>query len=116
MRLIELYKIIEDLREQYISENRTALEGGGDNQYLVYGHWFVLFACRLLIIKNGDGDIPQGDDANELVANAIKVVAEACSQQKAVAHYQMFRSPRTKDKLIAEISAKQLDFFAMLAK
>ena len=116
VRLIELYKIIEDLREQYISENRTALEGGGDNQYLVYGHWFVLFACRLLIIKNGDGDIPQGDDANELVANAIKVVAEACSQQKAVAHYQMFRSPRTKDKLIAEISAKQLDFFAMLAK
>ena len=116
VNLIELYRIIEDMRDEYVSENRAALESGQDSQYLVYGHWFVLFACRLLLIKNGDPPLPSSQAAKQLVLDALRLVAEACAQQKAVAHYQMFRSPRTKDKLIAEISAKQLDFFTMWAK
>jgi len=115
IRLIELYRIIEIKRDEYISHNRSAIESGGSNQYLIYGHWFILFACKLLIIKSGNEVIPVGDKADELVLEAVKFVSEACSQQKSVAHYQMFRSPKTKDKLIAEISAKQLDFFTLFA-
>ena len=116
VNLIELYRIIEEMRDEYVSENRAALESGQDSQYLVYGHWFVLFACRLLLIKSGDSPVPSGEAAKRLVLDALRLVAEACAQQKAVAHYQMFRSPRTKDKLVAEIGAKQLDFFTMWAK
>jgi hypothetical protein len=90
-------------------------ESGHEHQYLVYGHWFVLFACNLLHVKAQDVEIPVGDEAHALVEEAIRRVASACSQQKAVAHYQMFRSPRTKDRIIGEISAKQIDFFELLA-
>jgi hypothetical protein len=111
VRLIELYRIIEDLRDIYISENRGALESGQSNQYLIYGHWFILFACKLLMVKEHTSVVPSGQSAQDLVHKAIQLVADTSRQHKAVAHYQMFRSPRTKDKLIAELGAKQLDFF-----
>jgi hypothetical protein len=60
--------------------------------------------------------LPTGKDAEALVEEAIKIVALACSQHKAVAHYQMFRSPRTKDKILAEIVGKQMDLFDLLIR
>ncbi|MGB0905933.1 MAG: AIPR family protein [Maricaulaceae bacterium] len=112
--LIELYSIIENLRDDYQVNNRDALESGGNHQYLIYGHWFILYACKLLLIKSKLREIPTGKEAEALVNEAINLVAEACNQQKAVAHYRIFRNARTKDKIVAEISGKQLDFFFML--
>lgn len=110
-RLVELYRIIERLREEYTVSFGSAPETGDQHQYLVYGHWFVLFACRLLLAKAGTAKAPVGKDAELLVEDAIRLVANACSQQKAVAHYQMFRSPKTRDKIYAEMSGKQGDLF-----
>lgn len=114
-RLISLYKIIERLRDEYTSKFGDSPESGHPHQYLIYGHWFVLTACRLLMIKDAEQQIPIGDSAKTLVERAIALVAEACGQHKAVAHYQMFRSARTLDKIIAECSGKQTDFFDLLA-
>jgi hypothetical protein len=108
--LSNLYRIIEQLREDYTANFRDNLEGGGEAQYLVYGHWFILYALKLLLNKHGR-PIPTGDAAVEQITEAIGLVARACSQQKAVAHYQMFRSPRTKEKILAEITGKQGDLF-----
>ncbi|MBP2309449.1 abortive phage infection protein [Azospirillum melinis] len=116
IRLFELYRIIERLREIYISDYGSAPESGRQHQYLVYGHWFVLFACNLLHLKSGKARIPTDKDAEVMVEEAISVVASACSQQKAVAHYQMFRSPKTKDKIYAELSGKQLDLFEVIGE
>jgi hypothetical protein len=115
IRLFELYRIIENLRDKYQYENPYSIESGHEHLYLIYGHWFILFACKLLLVKSGNSEIPVGADAESLVAEAIHRVALACSQNKAVAHYQMFRSPKTKDKLLSEISAKQLDFLEIFA-
>ncbi|WP_424988235.1 AIPR family protein [Microbulbifer sp. S227A] len=117
INLFELYRHIEDLRDRYISEHGTSPENGHEHQhqYLVYGHWFVLYACKLLLVKDQKQAIPCGDEKKELVEEAIRRVANACSQHKAVAHYQMFRSPRTKDKILGEISAAQIDFFDLLS-
>lgn len=113
--LYDLYRKIELMREDYLITNGGNAEGGGDKQYLVYGHWFILFAARLILIRT-TMKIPQGEKADALILDAISLVAKACSQQKAVAHYQMFRSSKTKDKIIAEISGKQPDLFDLLAK
>lgn len=115
IRLYQLYEIIEEMRDGYQTEFGSSPESGHEHQYLVYGHWFVLFACKLLQVKSQEAQIPTGDDASALVEEAIRRVAAACSQQKAVAHYQMFRSPRTKERILGEISAKQTDFFDLLA-
>lgn len=115
IKLYQLYEIIEEMRDGYQAEFGSSPESGHENQYLVYGHWFVLFACKLLHVKSQAAELPAGDDARSLVEEAIRRVAAACSQQKAVAHYQMFRSPRTKERILGEISAKQIDFFDMLA-
>lgn len=108
--LSNLYRTIEQMREDYSATFRENLEGGGELQYLVYGHWFILYAVKLLLIKHGR-PIPTGEEAIEQIREAIGLVARACSQQKAVAHYQMFRSPRTKEKIVAEITGKQGDLF-----
>jgi hypothetical protein len=111
--LSNLYRTIEMMREDYSTAHRDNMEGGGEFQYLIYGHWFILYACKLILQKNGDV-IPSGDDAVQLVTQAIGLVARACSQQKAVAHYQMFRSPRTKEKILSEFMGKQGDLFVEL--
>lgn len=117
IRLFELYRIIERLRESYISEHGSFPESGRHpNRYLVYGSWFVLFTCNLLQLKSGKSHLPVGKDAEALVDEAIKVVATSCGQHKAVAHYQMFRSPKTKDKIYAELTGKQLDLLDLLAR
>lgn len=115
IRLYQLYEIIEKMRDGYQDEFASSPESGREHQYLVYGHWFILFACKLLHVKSEKPQLPTGDDARALVEEAIRRVATACGQQKAVAHYQMFRSPRTKERILGEISAKQVDFFDLLA-
>lgn len=115
IRLFDLYRIIERMRETYVSEFGSFPESGHQSQYLVYGHWFVLFTCNILHLKSGKTQLPIGKDAERLVEDAIHVVAQACSQHKAVAHYQMFRSPKTKDKIYAELNGKQLDLLDLLA-
>ncbi len=115
VRIFEIYRIIERLRDTYQAEHGSSPESGHNHQYLVYGHWFVLFACKLLHVKSQKAELPIDEDAEQLVEEAIRQVAAACSQQKAVAHYQMFRSPRTKERILGEISAKQTDFFDLLA-
>ena len=111
--LFELYRVVEEMREDYLSRFGQG-EAGGELQYLVYGNWFILFAARLLLTREGL-PIPKGDDARALVLRAINLVARACSQQKAVAHYQIFRSPKTKDKILAELMGKQGDLLDILA-
>lgn len=115
IKLFEIYRIIENLRDRYQAEYASFPESGHEHQYLVYGHWFVLFACKLLHVKSQEAGLPVGEEAEKLVEEAIRRVAAACSQHKAVAHYQMFRSPRTKERILGEISAKQADFFDLLA-
>lgn len=115
VKIFELYRVIEALRDKYSSDYGENAESGHPHQYLVYGHWFILFACGLLAMKTFSGAVPVGTDAEILVEEAIRLVAAACTQQKAVAHYQMFRSPKTRDKILAELGAKQLDFMHMLA-
>lgn len=112
VRLVEIYRAIEEKRDDYILENEDRLETGSEFQYLVYGHWFILYAIRLLLRLKSAG-VPESQAAEELIGEAIKLVARACAQSKAVAHYQMFRSPRTKDKILAELSGKQGDFFEL---
>jgi hypothetical protein len=113
VNLIKLYAKIEWLRDDFSSRIAPHFEDSGDYQYLIYGHWFVLYACRLLLMR-GANPIPEGDEAGKLVEDAIGVVARACAQSKAVAHYQMFRSPRTREKIIAEVSGRQIDLFEKL--
>lgn len=114
VRVVELYRYIEDLREDHVSRYGENTETGNEYQYLVYGHWFVLFAARLILIRT-ESPVPVGTDAQALVEEALRLVARACSQQKAVAHYQMFRSPKTKEKILAEFSGKQGDLLELLA-
>lgn len=113
--LYELYRIVEKLREVYQNDAEQTHESGHPHQYLIYGHWFIIFTCSLLHLKSGNREIPTGKEAEKLVEEAIAVVASACSQNKAVAHYQMFRSGRTIYKIYAEIHGKQLNLLDLLA-
>ncbi|MGO4171705.1 AIPR family protein [Bosea sp. TAF32] len=113
-RIFKFHSAIENMRDAYIAKFGSSIERGGELQFLVYGHWFVLFAARLILAKDSR-PIPVGEEAEALILQAIGVVARVCGQTKSVAHYQMFRSSRTKDKIMAEFSGRQSDFFDLLS-
>lgn len=110
-RVWELHRIIEQKREYYISKYGQSAESDHMHRYLVYGQWFVLFVCGLLLTRSETLEVPTGPEADQLVEDSIKLIASACSQNKAVAHYQMFRSSRTKEKVFSELDGKQADLF-----
>jgi hypothetical protein len=108
-RLFELYSDIEKMRDAYLSKNDGAIDPSSSEHYLVFGHWFILYACQLL--NKPRQPVPTKDNARSLIVNAINLVARACGQTKPVSHYQMFRSPKTKEKILAELDVKQLNLF-----
>lgn len=113
-RLVELYRVVEEMKDAYVAKHGDGVEGGGDHQYLIYGHWFVLFAARTLIGHSGKPIPKSAEEAKLLAQESIALVARTCSQGKAVAHYQLFRSPRTRDKILAEFNGKQISLFELL--
>ena len=112
-RIIRIYSKIEWLREDFASRNQDQIENTGDYQYLIYGNWFILYACRILLMRD-NAPVPDDEQAAQLVERAITLVARACNQSKAVAHYQMFRSPKTREKIVEELSGKQTELFEFL--
>lgn len=109
-RMVELYRLIEEMRDAYVARQRDAMEPTGENQYLVYGHWFVLYAARLILTQKAK-PLPTGVEAKKLVLEAIALVARACANVKSTAQYQLFRSPKTKARIISEIEGRQMSLF-----
>ncbi|KJF74121.1 AIPR family protein [Agrobacterium arsenijevicii] len=110
-RLVELYRLIEEMRDAYASKQRDVIEPPtGEHQYLVYGHWFVLYAAHLILTQK-KASLPVGDEARKLVVEALTLVANACANVKSTAHYQLFRSSKTKGRIIAELEGLQMNLF-----
>jgi hypothetical protein len=55
--------------------------------------------------------LPIGEEARKLVLEALALVAKACANVKSTAHYQLFRSPKTKGRIIAELEGLQMTLF-----
>ncbi|UKV12708.1 AIPR family protein [Thalassospiraceae bacterium SW-3-3] len=108
-KVFELYRIIEKMRDDYSNKNSK-----GPHQYLVYGHWFILFACKVILDNGSSQEIPTGKDAEDLIEKAISLVSTAVGPRKSVAHYQMFRSSQTKEKILGEFRYKQTDLFDLI--
>jgi hypothetical protein len=109
-RLVELYRLIEEMRDAHVAKQRDTIEPTGESQYLVYGHWFVLYAAKLILTQRAN-PVPTGPEAKKLVLEAIALVARACTSVKATAHYQLFRSAKTKARLISELEGRQMSLF-----
>lgn len=113
-RVFRVYSKIEKMREDYLHDHSGGIESGGEYQYLVYGHWFILYAINIILAKSIKSVPSEEGGIESAIVEAIGLVARACSQQKAVAQYQMFRSPRTKEKIYAELNGKQGNLFDAL--
>lgn len=78
-----------------------------DKRYLTYGHWHVLFVVSLLCVRD-DKKWPSPTEIVTYVDEAQDVVAARAADYRSVAHYDMFRSPRLKDRLVADFGNVQL--------
>jgi hypothetical protein len=114
VRIVELYQLIEEMRDEFVTRNGEAVDGGGEHAYLIYGHWFILFAASLLLRRSGQS-VPPKTECRPLVLDAIGLVARACGTARSTSQYQMFRAPRTRDKIIAEMSGRQASLLDLLA-
>ncbi|EJT05010.1 AIPR family protein [Rhizobium sp. CCGE 510] len=111
-RIFELYSIIETMRDDHMIKQRDAKDRPGEAQYLVYGHWFILYAASL-ILTHSKKEIPTGAAAQDLVLQALSLVARACRPTKT-AHYQLFRSSKTKERIVEELDGRQMTLFDQL--
>ncbi len=110
-RLVELYRLVEEMREVHNSKQRGVIGPTGENQYLVYGHWFILYAARLILTQKGL-PLPCDDgDARKLIAEALTLVSNASASVRSAAQYQLFRSPKMKARMIAELEGRQMSLF-----
>lgn len=112
-RIFELYSIIEKMRDDYTARQREAKDHPGESQYLVYGHWFVLYAASLILTRSSN-EVPVGEAASDLARQALSLVARACRPTRT-AHYQLFRSSKTKERIIEELDGGQMTLFDQLA-
>ena len=113
IQVFELFRIIERLRENYQPQRSRSGESRDEHRYLIYGQWFVLFTCKLLL--GNEMIIPEGEEAEKIVDEAIHLVASANDSQESIAHYQLFRSARTKRRIEKAVRGhkdnKQLHLF-----
>ena len=109
VRIYELYQRIEELKDS----RRERSDPGGDDDFLTFGHWFVLYAARLLLGRAGKS-APANEESEQLVQDALSLVARTCAHSRT-SHYQMFRSSKTKERLHAEFSGPQLSLLDLLA-
>lgn len=112
-RLIEFFMVIDEMRDAYIARHGESTEAGGEHQFLVYGQWFVLYAACLLLGRAGKR-VPRACEFEELAKEAVGLVARACGGTRT-SQYQLFRSPKTRDRILAELSGKQMSLFDILA-
>ncbi|MFA1624608.1 hypothetical protein ACDY96_17815 [Rhizobium mongolense] len=110
--IFELYQIIEEMRDNHILRQRDVKSHAGESQYLVYGHWFVLYAASLILTQS-NREVPVGEAAKALAQQALSLVARACRQTKT-AHYQLFRSSKTKERIVEELDGPQMTLFDQL--
>lgn len=108
----EIYLVIEELKDAYREKYGDASNGSEDGRFLVYGHWFVLYAVALLLSKAGKAP-PRSSEIGTLVLDALNLVARSCANVKG-AHYQMFRTSKTKERILAELVGAQLTLFDLL--
>ena len=107
IRVFELFRIIEYLREDYKIKHARSTGNNHEHRYLVYGYWFVLFVCGLFL--SNDDAVPEGDEAKKLITKAIRLVASTDTSKRPIAHYQMFRSVNTKRRIEKYIYGKKND-------
>lgn len=105
----ETYLVIEELKDSYREKFGEGAAGTEDGRFLVYGHWFVLYATGLLLSRSGNA-APRPSEISDLVLDALGLIARSCAGLKG-AHYQMFRSSKTKERIMAELLGAQLSFF-----
>ena len=112
IRVFELFRIIERLRDNYQPQHSRSDESGNEHRYLIYGQWFVLFTCKLLL--GNEMIIPEGEEAEKIVDEAIHLVASTDYSQES-AHYLLFRSAETKKPIVEIVRShknnKQLHLF-----
>lgn len=113
VRLFEFHKVIEAMRAAIENGDEKQSDGDETLQYLIYGHWFVLYVSRLLI-RDRRVQIPLNEDAQELIRAALVLIAKAASGANSVAHYQLFRSPKTKHRILAQLEPVQLSLMDLI--
>lgn len=107
--LVKIYDEIERRRDDFRLAQRSATSDEGERRFLSYGHWHILFAVSMLARRDGL-IIPLQDDIIKYVDEAVQVVSKIVGEYKTVAHYDMFRSSRFRQRLLAEFNYLQLRF------
>jgi len=111
-KLIRLYEEIERRRDVFRMEQRRVISDSEENRFLTYGHWHILFVVALLADRDNI-KVPPLDQISKYVDEAQEMVSRIAREYKTLAHYDMFRSPRFRQRLLSEFDFKQLalEFF-----
>ncbi len=63
-----------------------------------YGFWYVIYTISLLLEVRGKR-LAAEDEVDSLVSESIKIIDDEVASYKTVSNYDMFRSPRLRDKI-----------------
>ena len=111
--VVAMNNAIEDRRSAFLDKRKAAGDGDKD-KYLVYGQWFVLFAASM-ICQRDKVDLTSVANVDEIVREALEIVASVGTQRASISQYNLFRSSRTRSRIEEHFKEVQLSLFDLMA-
>lgn len=102
VRAFSLYSKIEERQEFISDEIRIRGSSRTENTFITYGGFHILALCSVL-----ESAAPDKTD-EELIKDAIDIIAQTLSEEGEPAHYSFFRDPVMTKKMISKCSQPSL--------
>lgn len=113
LSLISIFREIEKRRDGARALERTMRSVPEVEKFLSYGQWYILYSVKKLIERDNVNNITS-DLVPYYVDEAQRIVVETASEYKTWAHYDMFRSPKFREKLDSKYFSGQLNMFPII--
>ena len=113
LSLISIFREIEKRRDGARALERTMRSVPEVEKFLSYGQWYILYSVKKLIERDNVTNITS-DLVPYYVDEAQRIVVETASEYKTWAHYDMFRSPKFREKLDSKYFSGQLNMFPII--
>lgn len=109
-RLVNIFREIEKRRDGARALQRSLTSAPELDKFLSYGQWYMLYTIKQLCRKDGIY-MPAEQNVERYVDEAQRIVTQVAGDYKTWAYYDMFRSPKFREKIDMKYFSRQLELF-----
>ncbi|MFW8594705.1 AIPR family protein [Cribrihabitans neustonicus] len=109
VRVAKLYMYVSEYRDDHLITMRGGNITEGDNEFIGYAQWHLMYCMKLLANANGL-DVPPEDQFDTYISQAHEIISKIAKEHHTQSYYRVFRSAKTKELIQRELGIGQLQF------